>query len=139
MTVTLGEVVAALEARYDPALAEDWDAVGLVHGDPAQPVRRVMFAVDPALAAAADDESHDEAIRVSMKDALDATGEDAGTPIVVFAGERRTGFFGPIFSPAPTGEEALRVWDGLAALAGVSGFYELKRTRTVGPEFGPRP
>ena len=34
VTVTLGEVVAALEARYDPALAEDWDAVGLVCGDP---------------------------------------------------------------------------------------------------------
>ena len=47
MTVTLGEVVAALEARYDPALAEDWDAVGLVCGDPDEPVRSVMFAVDP--------------------------------------------------------------------------------------------
>ncbi|WNV77191.1 Nif3-like dinuclear metal center hexameric protein [Geodermatophilus sp. DSM 44513] len=50
MTVTLGEVVAALEARYDPALAEDWDAVGLVCGDPAEPVRRVLFAVDPVTA-----------------------------------------------------------------------------------------
>ncbi|MGY1823770.1 Nif3-like dinuclear metal center hexameric protein [Geodermatophilus sp. SYSU D00079] len=47
MTVTLGEVVAALEARYDPALAEEWDAVGLVCGDPDEPVRRVLFAVDP--------------------------------------------------------------------------------------------
>jgi dinuclear metal center YbgI/SA1388 family protein len=47
VTVTLGEVVAALEARYDPALAEDWDAVGLVCGDPAEPVQRVLFAVDP--------------------------------------------------------------------------------------------
>ncbi|RFU22127.1 Nif3-like dinuclear metal center hexameric protein [Geodermatophilus marinus] len=47
MAVTLGEVVAALEARYDPALAEDWDAVGLVCGDPAEPVARVLLAVDP--------------------------------------------------------------------------------------------
>ncbi|SFK56997.1 Nif3-like dinuclear metal center hexameric protein [Geodermatophilus ruber] len=47
MTVTLGEVVAALEGRYAPALAEDWDAVGLVCGDPDEPVRRVLFAVDP--------------------------------------------------------------------------------------------
>ena len=31
---TLAEVVAALEARYDPRWAEDWDAVGLVCGDP---------------------------------------------------------------------------------------------------------
>jgi dinuclear metal center YbgI/SA1388 family protein len=47
MTVVLGDVVAALEARYDPALAEAWDAVGLVCGDPGQPVSRVLFAVDP--------------------------------------------------------------------------------------------
>ncbi|WP_308127962.1 Nif3-like dinuclear metal center hexameric protein [Modestobacter italicus] len=45
--VALGEVIAALESRYDPALAEDWDAVGLVCGDPEEPVRSVMFAVDP--------------------------------------------------------------------------------------------
>ena len=50
MTVTLREVVAALEARYDPALAEDWDAVGLVCGDPDEPVQRVLFAVDPVAA-----------------------------------------------------------------------------------------
>jgi dinuclear metal center YbgI/SA1388 family protein len=46
-TPTLADVVAALEARYPPALAEGWDAVGLAAGDPAQPVRRVLFAVDP--------------------------------------------------------------------------------------------
>ncbi|MGY1730542.1 Nif3-like dinuclear metal center hexameric protein [Geodermatophilus sp. SYSU D01045] len=50
MTAILGEVVAALEARYDPALAEGWDAVGLVCGDPAEPVERVLVAVDPVAA-----------------------------------------------------------------------------------------
>jgi dinuclear metal center YbgI/SA1388 family protein len=45
--VPLREVLAALDARYDPALAESWDAVGLVCGDPDEPVRRVLFAVDP--------------------------------------------------------------------------------------------
>jgi dinuclear metal center YbgI/SA1388 family protein len=47
---TLGDVVAALDARYDPALAEPWDAVGLVCGDPAETVRSVLFAVDPTTA-----------------------------------------------------------------------------------------
>jgi dinuclear metal center YbgI/SA1388 family protein len=47
VTATLGEVLAALDARYDPALAESWDAVGLVCGDRAEPVSRVVFAVDP--------------------------------------------------------------------------------------------
>ena len=47
MSVPLREVLAALDARYDPALAESWDAVGLVCGDPADVVSRVVFAVDP--------------------------------------------------------------------------------------------
>ena len=42
--------MAALEARYDPALAESWDAVGLVCGDPSETVRSVLFAVDPTAA-----------------------------------------------------------------------------------------
>ncbi|CAA9267767.1 MAG: GTP cyclohydrolase 1 type 2 homolog YbgI [uncultured Blastococcus sp.] len=50
MSVPLQQVLAALDARYDPALAEDWDAVGLVCGDRAEPVRRVLFAVDPTTA-----------------------------------------------------------------------------------------
>jgi dinuclear metal center YbgI/SA1388 family protein len=50
VAVLLGDVVAALETRYDPALAEDWDAVGLVCGDPGEEVRRVLFAVDPTTA-----------------------------------------------------------------------------------------
>jgi dinuclear metal center YbgI/SA1388 family protein len=48
--VPLREVIAALDARYDPALAESWDAVGLVCGDPDEPVHRVLFAVDPTSA-----------------------------------------------------------------------------------------
>ena len=43
----LADVVRLLERRYPPSTAESWDAVGLVTGDPAQPVRRVLFAVDP--------------------------------------------------------------------------------------------
>jgi len=44
---TVGDVVAVLEAAYPPALAESWDAVGLVCGDPAEPVDRVLICVDP--------------------------------------------------------------------------------------------
>jgi dinuclear metal center YbgI/SA1388 family protein len=48
--VPFADVVAALENRYDPALAEPWDAVGLVCGDPGETVRSVLFAVDPTTA-----------------------------------------------------------------------------------------
>ncbi len=47
MSPTVGDVIAALDAAYPPALAAEWDAVGLVCGDPAEPVRSVLFAVDP--------------------------------------------------------------------------------------------
>ena len=47
MTAKLAEVVAVLDELYPPALAESWDSVGLVTGDPDQPVRRVLLAVDP--------------------------------------------------------------------------------------------
>jgi dinuclear metal center YbgI/SA1388 family protein len=47
VTASLADVVAVLDELYPPALAESWDAVGLVTGDPDQPVRRVLLAVDP--------------------------------------------------------------------------------------------
>jgi dinuclear metal center YbgI/SA1388 family protein len=46
----LREVVAALERLYPPHTASSWDRVGLVSGDPGQPVSLVHFAVDPTLA-----------------------------------------------------------------------------------------
>ena len=57
----LAEVVTVVHRHYPPSGAEPWDAVGLVCGDPSQPVRRIHVAVDPvavtvdeALAAGAD-------------------------------------------------------------------------------------
>ncbi|WP_454051738.1 Nif3-like dinuclear metal center hexameric protein [Cellulomonas sp. Marseille-Q8402] len=47
---TLADVVGLLDRRYPPASAESWDRVGLVTGDPGQPVRRVLLAVDPVAA-----------------------------------------------------------------------------------------
>lgn len=47
VVTTLADVVRLLDRRYPPATAEGWDAVGTVCGDPDQPVRRVLLAVDP--------------------------------------------------------------------------------------------
>ena len=43
----VADIVEALDTAYPPALAEDWDAVGLVCGDPADDVTRVLVCVDP--------------------------------------------------------------------------------------------
>jgi dinuclear metal center YbgI/SA1388 family protein len=48
----LADVCALLDDWYPPHLAEDWDAVGLVCGDPDADVRRILLAVDPVLAVA---------------------------------------------------------------------------------------
>lgn len=44
----VADAVSVLERAYPPALAESWDAVGLVCGMPSAPVRSVLVAVDPA-------------------------------------------------------------------------------------------
>jgi len=52
MTTTVADVVAALETAYPPRLAESWDAVGLICGDPSAQVARVAFALDCTQAVA---------------------------------------------------------------------------------------
>ena len=49
---TLGELTALMDRWYPPQHADSWDAVGLVCGDPADDVRRVLLAVDPVVAVA---------------------------------------------------------------------------------------
>ena len=45
-------------------------------------------------------------------------GKDVSVPILVFTeGDRRTGVSGPVVSTAPTGEEAVTLWDHVVALA----------------------
>lgn len=50
MTATLREVIEVLDTAYPPSLAESWDSVGLVTGDPGDPVRKVLLAVDATAA-----------------------------------------------------------------------------------------
>lgn len=50
MSVRLADVIAVLDAAYPPALAHDWDSVGLVCGDPDDPVDSVTVAVDATAA-----------------------------------------------------------------------------------------
>ncbi|MGU3654266.1 Nif3-like dinuclear metal center hexameric protein [Mycolicibacterium sp. A43C] len=54
MSVPLSEVIGVLDAAYPPELAHDWDSVGLVCGDPDEPVTSVTIAVDATDAVAAE-------------------------------------------------------------------------------------
>jgi dinuclear metal center YbgI/SA1388 family protein len=54
VSARLADVIDVLEAAYPPALAQSWDSVGLVCGDPADHVDSVTVAVD-ATAAVVDE------------------------------------------------------------------------------------
>jgi 2-hydroxychromene-2-carboxylate isomerase len=84
------------------------------------------------LLATAKDESWNEPMIASHDRAISLVGNDVGTPVVAIGD---AAFFGPVISPAPKGEQAGRLWDGLALCLEVPGFYELKRARKGGPDF----
>lgn len=52
MSTTVGEIRAVMEQAYPPHLAESWDKVGLICGDPAAEVTKVAFALDCTQAVA---------------------------------------------------------------------------------------
>jgi 2-hydroxychromene-2-carboxylate isomerase len=109
----------------------DDDLVGLEDA-----VRAVGFGDD--MLAAGDDPSFDAAIEASTKEGLAIAGGTLGIPIIALAGARVT-YFGPVLSPAPTGRDAVELWDTFVSLMRYDGVYEIKRTRDGRPQLGPRP
>jgi len=95
------------------------------------------LGLDPALAEAADSTEYDEALRTSHDAGMAPVGLDVGTPVIHAPGPdgATIAFFGPVVTPAPKGEAAGRLWDGVLLVAGTPGFYEIKRTRDVPPSF----
>lgn len=85
-----------------------------------------------ALAAAMETDEYDDALKKSHHAGMDQVGFEVGTPVVSVDG---AAFFGPVVSPAPRGEAAGRLWDGVLLVAGTDGFFELKRSRTRDPIF----
>lgn len=84
------------------------------------------------LADLGDTDANDDTLRASHHEGMDPVGDDVGTPVLHVNG---MALFGPVISPAPKGEEAGSLFDGFVKVTAYPGFYELKRTRTVGPIF----
>jgi 2-hydroxychromene-2-carboxylate isomerase len=79
-----------------------------------------------SVAAAVDDEDLDKVVRAGHEEGQAAVGQESGSPIVR-VGE--VAWFGPVVAPAPTGDEALRLFDAVRTLATVPSFSELKTSR----------
>ncbi len=85
-----------------------------------------------ALADAAQSDEFDAALEASHRAGMDPVGDDVGTPVIHYNGKA---IFGPVVTPAPKGEAAGRLWDGVLLCTGTEGFFELKRTRDQRPSF----
>jgi hypothetical protein len=85
-----------------------------------------------SLAAAAESDELDQLIKDSHNEAFDEVGIDVGTPVIRIAGHT---IFGPVITPAPRGEAAGRLYDGVALVTATDGFFELKRSRDRKPSF----
>ncbi|HEY8478785.1 MAG TPA: disulfide bond formation protein DsbA [Spirillospora sp.] len=133
-------VCIAAEQKYGPEiLGPLYTELGTrAHNQKRKYTRQVIeealtaAGLDPALADAAESTAYDEALRASHKDGIDRVGQEVGTPVIDVAGNA---FFGPVVSPIPRGEAAAKLWDGVLAVAGTDGFFELKRSRTRDPIF----
>lgn len=133
-------VLIAAEQRHGAKIVEPlYSAMGnhlhvQANKDLAAVIALSLFDVGLAedLARAAESSEYDEALRASHHRGMDPVGDEVGTP-VVHVGD--VAFFGPVVTPAPRGEAAGKLFDGVLAVASTPGFYEIKRTRTVGPTF----
>lgn len=120
----LGALYTQLGTRFHPQhLPQDRPTIEAALAEAGLPVD---------LADAIDDPSYDEAVRASHEEGMALVGMDVGTPIIKVAD---VAFFGPVVTPAPRGEAAGKLWDGVLLVAQTPGFYEIKRTRDVRPSF----
>jgi len=133
-------VLIAAELRHGPAVIEPlYSAMGRrrhVEGNRdfddviAGALNDVNLEAD--LAQAAESTAHDEALRASHFAGMNLVGNDVGTPVLKIGD---VAIFGPIVTPAPKGEQAGRLFDGVVTVTSTPGFYELKRTRDEEPNF----
>lgn len=139
-------VCIAAEEKHGTAVLRDlYTALGTrIHPGRQQPGPELYAAalqevgLEPALAGAANSTEYDEALRASHNAGMKPVGTDVGTPVIHAPGpvdRQKIAFFGPVVTPAPRGEAAGRLWDGVLAVAGTPGFYEIKRTRDQDPIF----
>ncbi|MFB7270426.1 DsbA family protein [Streptomyces sp. NPDC056244] len=137
-------VIAAQQKHGDEVVGDLYTALGTRFHNRGEGATReaIAGALDevglPAdLIDFADTDTYDTELRASHKEGIDKVGQEVGTPVIAVPGSdgEQIAFFGPVVTPAPKGEEAAKLWDGTLMVASIPGFFEIKRTRTIGPIF----
>ncbi len=137
-------LAAAGTLHGNEAVGRLYTALGtLIHHDDDEQMVRLADAIEMAglpadIIEQADNESWDANIVATTEEGRAIIGDDAGIPLIIVPGNPAV-FFGPVLSPAPTGTDALVLWDAFDTLGRFEGLYEVKRSRSTGPIFGPRP
>lgn len=132
-------VMAARAAHGDEVVADLYTALGnRFHLEQKPRDRATVVAalgevgLPETLADAMTSTDYDEDLKKEHHAGMDQVGTEVGTPVISVGG---VAFFGPVVSPAPKGDAAGQLWDGVTLVAGVDGFFELKRSRTRDPIF----
>ncbi|MCX4509054.1 DsbA family protein [Streptomyces sp. NBC_01619] len=137
-------VIAAQQKHGDEVVGPLYTALGTrIHNEGRGVTPEVILeALDavglPAeLADHAESDTFDAELRASHEEGISKVGQEVGTPVIAVPGSdgEQIAFFGPVVTPAPKGEAAAKLWDGTLMVASIPGFYEIKRTRTKGPDF----
>lgn len=139
-------VLIAAQEAYGPGVLEPlYTALGTRYHPQGLPKNRATIeaalreaGLPEHLAEAGDTDTYDSVLRRSHQEGITLVGQEVGSPIIAVPapeGDDKIAFFGPVVTPTPRGEQAARLWDGTLAVASTPGFYEIKRTRTVGPIF----
>lgn len=124
-----------VKALYD-ALGAEIHIGGNTNADEVIALALAAVGLPAGFSAYADSDEYDTQMRASHFDGINRVGQDVGTPVIAI---NDVAFFGPVVSPAPMGEQALALWDGVVAAASYDGFFELKRSRTREPIFDVSP
>jgi len=133
-------VLIAAEQRHGNQVVEPlYSAMGLRHHVGGEKEWSVVIAqaladvgLEADLAEAAESTDYDEALRTSHHQGMGPVGYEVGTPVIQVDG---AAIFGPVVTPAPKGEAAGRLFDGVLLVLKTPGFYELKRSRLDEPSF----